>query len=218
MLSEAVSTPLKLTEKHLTHQREKETQGLINECNSTQSKATEANSSNKCSSQFYSQENDLLQKKRHISFNFFTGKFEREGEDQSTIVKKEIKNEYLINNFSKSLKIKVVINGEKKNYDLSIATDCRKFQLDSLLSHKLKSPPIPKENEYCYKEFEDLTKIDISNYCDNLQAILINPHWKNASFDIEKIVIKDNLEKHQISFQCNERRSCFYLGRERTYS
>jgi hypothetical protein len=88
-----------------------------------------------------------------------------------------------------------VIDGEKRNYDLSNPVECRKFQLDSLLVHKLKCPPIPKEEEYFYKEFDDLSQVEINDYCKDLQAILINPHLKSQSFDIEKIVLFHNSRK-----------------------
>jgi len=63
---------------------------------------------------------------------------------------------------------------------------CRKLQLESLLSWKysvknpVKNLTDPKAGEYISHELENLMKVNLNEYAEDLEVILINPPWSNT--------------------------------------
>lgn len=125
---------------------------------------------------------ELLKKKRKVKYNMITKRFEVEGEEDNVIIKAQ-------DNKNKKIKIIQKYGKETKTYDLSNPCDCRTFQLDSFLNFKKKTPEQAKENQCIYEETQDITNINMHNFCKDIQAILINPPWKEQGFSIEKLVI-----------------------------
>jgi hypothetical protein len=134
-------------------------------------------------------EDELLKKKRKVKYNMITKRFEVEGEEDKEIESAQ--------NINKNKKIKIIqkYGKEVKTYDLSNPCDCRVFQLDSFLNFKKKIPDQAKENQCIYQETPDITNINMHNHCKDIQAILINPPWKQSGFTIEKIVNKLLIQK-----------------------
>lgn len=89
----------------------------------------------------------------------------------------------------KDLKLKTTSNSE----------DCREFQLSGLLNWK--NYDFNEETqigETEYYEFDDICGINLNKYCQELEAILINPPWSNKApkFDFCKFSkLKLPLEK-----------------------
>lgn len=110
-----------------------------------------------------------------------TKRFEFEGEEDKI---------YNGGHNTKNISKKIIqkFGKELKTYDLSNPSDCRVFQLDSFLYFKKKVPEQAKDNQCVYKEVEDITKIDMNSLCKDIQAILINPPWKDKDFTMEKLV------------------------------
>ena len=110
-----------------------------------------------------------------------TKKFEVEGEEDKII-------QPLIDKKSKKTKIVQKVGKDLKTYNLTIPIECRSFQLDSLLNFKNRIQDLPKENQYIYHEVEDLTQIDMNDYCSDIQAVLVSPPWKDKNFSIDRLV------------------------------
>jgi hypothetical protein len=74
--------------------------------------------------------------------------------------------------------------------DNASPAECRKFQLDGLLgwkSYDIDGGSL-KKDEYQYIELVDVLKSDLSNYAEDLEAILINPPWNINKFDFKSFV------------------------------
>jgi hypothetical protein len=77
--------------------------------------------------------------------------------------------------------------------------DCREFQLSGLLNWKnydVHEEALKGESEY--HEFDDICGVNLNKYCQDLEAILINPPWSNKApkFDFNKFSkLKLPLEK-----------------------
>ncbi len=55
-------------------------------------------------------------------------------------------------------------------------------QLESLLSWKKKTlNVVAKQGEYKRYMFDSIEKINLNDYCEDLEVLLINPPWSNKS-------------------------------------
>jgi hypothetical protein len=66
--------------------------------------------------------------------------------------------------------------------------ECREFQMNGLLNWKSYDDchEQAEKGECLYHEVSDIFSEDLNNYAEDLEAILINPPWKEKTFNFEK--------------------------------
>lgn len=150
----------------------------------------------------------FLRKRKSVNYNPKTKRFEYEGDDsdyeakEGNSKKKPSKQQKKKSNrHSKPGKANKTnkTSTDKKLRVNADPVECREFQLSGLMNWKnyedTNADIKLNDSEINYFEFDDITSVNLNNYAEDLEAILVNPPWENKTTAHSKLFNMDNFVK-----------------------